>query len=51
METRPVHLAGASRLKANNHFIIGGALLNDAGQMEGSVMILQFETEAQFNDW
>jgi uncharacterized protein len=51
METRLVHLAGASRLKANNNFIIGGAMLNDAGQMEGSVMILQFETETQFTDW
>lgn len=51
MEVRPVHLAGAAKLKANNNFVIGGAMLNDAGQMEGSVMILQFETEEQFNDW
>ncbi len=51
MEVRPVHLAGAAKLKANNNFVIGGAMLNDAGQMEGSVMILQFETEEQFNEW
>ena len=51
MEVRPVHLAGAAKLKASNNFVIGGAMLNDAGQMEGSVMILQFETEEQFNDW
>ncbi len=51
MEVRPVHLAGAAKLKANNNFLIGGAMLNDAGQMEGSVMIVQFETEEQFNDW
>lgn len=51
MNTRPVHLAGARQLKANNQFILGGAMLNDAGQMEGSVMIVQFETEEQFRHW
>jgi uncharacterized protein YciI len=51
MDTRPVHLAGAARLKANNNFVIGGAMLNDAGQMEGSVMIVQFETADQFTNW
>jgi uncharacterized protein YciI len=51
METRPVHLAGARQLKADNHFVLGGAILNDTGQMEGSVMIVQFETEEQFQNW
>ena len=51
METRPVHLKGAAALKANNQFVLGGAMLNDAGQMEGSVMIVQFETEAAFQEW
>jgi len=51
METRPGHLAGARQLKTDNHFILGGAMLNKAGQMEGSVMIVQFETEAQFQNW
>jgi len=51
IETRPLHLAGASRLKANNNFVIGGAILGEAGAMEGSVMIVQFETDEQFNEW
>ena len=51
MEARPGHLAGATALKANNQYVIGGAILNEAGQMEGSVMVLQFETEADFKHW
>ncbi|MFT3934921.1 MAG: YciI family protein [Chitinophagaceae bacterium] len=51
MEARPIHLAGASSLKASGNFIIGGAMLNNEGQMEGSVMILQFETEEAFDNW
>jgi uncharacterized protein len=51
METRPVHLEGARKLKANNNFVLGGAMLNKEGLMKGSVMILQFETEEQFQYW
>ena len=51
MDARPIHLAGAAKLKVNNQFVIGGAMLNDAGQMEGSVMIVQFETEDEFSYW
>jgi uncharacterized protein len=48
---RPIHLAGARKLKENNHFILGGAMLDEAGNMEGSVMIVQFETEEAFKEW
>ncbi|MEO6316413.1 MAG: YciI family protein [Chitinophagaceae bacterium] len=51
MDIRPVHLAGAAKLKASNNFVSGGAMLNEEGQMEGSVMIVQFETEDQFQKW
>ena len=50
-EARPQHLAGARELKANNHFITGGAILDDNGRMTGSVMIVQFHTEEEFNQW
>jgi uncharacterized protein len=48
---RPLHLTGAKILKENNQFITGGAILNEAGEMTGSVMIVQFETEAEFQEW
>lgn len=51
MNTRPEHLAGGKQLKANGNFILGGAMLNDEGQMIGSTMILQFETEEEFENW
>lgn len=50
-QVRPIHLEGARKLKANNQFVLGGAILDDAGNMKGSVMIVQFETEAEFRDW
>jgi uncharacterized protein YciI len=51
MNVRPHHLDGAKELKENKNFIIGGAILNDEGNMIGSVMIMQFETEEELQAW
>lgn len=51
MEARPVHLAGAKKLKEQNQFVLGGAMLDEKGMMRGSVMIVQFETEEEFKNW
>ena len=48
---RPVHLSGAKKLKENNNFVVGGAMLDDEGNMRGSVMIVQFETQEEFQHW
>jgi uncharacterized protein YciI len=48
---RPTHLAGAKSLKENNNFVIGGAMLDKSGKMAGSVMIVQFETEQEMQNW
>lgn len=48
---RPVHLAGAKKLKDNYNFVLGGAMLDEEGNMRGSVMIVQFETEEEFQHW
>ena len=50
-EIRPLHLAGAKKLKENNSFVIGGAMLDDDGNMRGSIMIVQFETKDDFQKW
>lgn len=51
MAVRPNHLEVVKKLKENNNFILGGAILNDDGKMIGSTMVLQFETEEEFQDW
>jgi uncharacterized protein YciI len=51
MNVRPHHLDGAKALKQSGNYVLGGALLNDHGNMIGSVMILQFETEEGLEAW
>jgi hypothetical protein len=51
MAVRPSHLEGVRKLKAANHYVLGGAVLNEEGIMKGSVMIVQFETEAEMRNW
>ena len=51
MQARPAHFEGARNLKVKDQFLIGGAMLDEQGTMRGSVMIVQFETEAALNEW
>lgn len=51
MRVRPDHFKGAKVLKEKNNFILGGAILDHAGKMTGSVMILQFENEEEMKEW
>ena len=50
-EVRPLHLEGARQLKEKGNFVIGGAMLDDDGDMRGSIMIVQFETADDFQKW
>ncbi len=51
LTARPFHLATAKQLKANNQFITGGAILDAAGKMIGSTMLVQFDSPAAFQAW
>ncbi|OCX52605.1 hypothetical protein BEL04_14245 [Mucilaginibacter sp. PPCGB 2223] len=51
MDVRPHHLDGVHELLANNNYVMGGSILDDAGKMIGSVMVLQFETEEELEAW
>ena len=51
MATRPFHLEIAKKLKESGNFVMGGAMLNADDKMIGSVMVLQFETQAEFDEY
>jgi uncharacterized protein YciI len=51
MDVRPHHLDAAKTLKEKGNYVIGGAMLNDEGNMMGSVMIVQFENEEELEAW
>jgi len=48
---RPAHLATAQRLRAAGHFLDGGAILDDAGKMVGSMLLMEFPTRAELHAW
>ena len=47
MEVRPRHLEGMQKL--GKHVICAGGLLDDAGKMKGSVLILDFAARAELD--
>jgi uncharacterized protein len=51
MAARPAHLEATRELKKQGHFIEGGAILNDDGQMVGSVLIMAFNSRAELDEW
>ena len=51
MDIRPHHLDTVHELKFRGNYIIGGAILNDEGNMIGSTMIMQFETDEELEAW
>lgn len=46
LAVRAEHMAGIKRGKQEGYIIDGGAILNDAGEMCGSAMILEFADRA-----
>lgn len=51
MGQRPLHFETARKLKSQNNFIVGGAMLDDSDKMIGSAMIVQFETPEELKAW
>jgi hypothetical protein len=51
MAVRQAHLDGARQLKETGNLLLGGAILDDFGQMIGSMMVMQFETSEELDAW
>ena len=51
MTARPAHMALGDELVARSEMLFGAALLNDDGNMAGSVLIMDFETPAELHAW
>lgn len=49
MEVRPRHLEGMKKL--NEHIICAGGLLDDDRKMKGSVLIMDFESRRELDDY
>lgn len=51
LSVRDAHLKGAKQLKEAGHLIAGGAILDEAEQMIGSTMFVDFDSKAELDQW
>lgn len=51
LKAREAHLDGVRRMRAAGHFIAGGALLGEDGQMIGSTLYLDFPSRQALDEW
>ena len=49
MEVRPLHLEGMERLK--EHLVCAGGLLDDEGQLKGSVLVMEFQNREEVDEY
>ncbi len=48
---RPAHFAGIEGMVAKGEIVSGSAILDDAGNMVGSVVIAEFPSRAELDAW
>lgn len=51
LAVREKHIALGDKMRAEGNYLMGAALLNEHGQMTGSVMILDFPLKKELDDW
>ena len=51
LSVRETHLQRMHEEKVKGNFIVGGAKLNDQGNMHGSMLIVQLENEDEVKKW
>jgi uncharacterized protein YciI len=49
--TRPAHLAGIAPFVERGQILLGGAILDDVGEMIGSIVLAEFSTRAELDAW
>jgi len=49
--TRPTHLESIGPLVEKGNVLVGGAILNDAGDMIGSMLLVEFPDREGVDDW
>ncbi len=50
-KTRPTHLASIAPLVEGGHILVGGAILNEAGDMVGSMLLVEFPDRSGVDAW
>lgn len=48
---RPEHLALAEKMKGEGKLLYAAAILDDGGAMSGSMMVCEFESRKQVDEW
>ena len=51
MQVRPAHTANGEKMMQDGSFLFGGAILDGAGKMSGGVLVVDFESRAEIDEW
>lgn len=51
MAVRPAHMANGEKMMEEGSFLFGGAILDGAGKLAGGVLVVDFPSRDQIDEW
>ncbi|MFK4089500.1 YciI family protein [Kribbella sp. NPDC020789] len=51
MLVRPAHMANGEKMMQDGSFLFGGGILDGAGKMAGGVLVVDFESRDEIDEW
>ena len=51
MQQRPAHIEGVRKMRTEGTFLDGGAMLDEEGRMVGSMILVEFRSRSEVDDW
>ncbi|MGH3613355.1 MAG: YciI family protein [Pseudonocardia sp.] len=51
MSVRGAHMASGEKMMQDGSFLFGGAILDGAGKMAGGVLVVDFESSDEIDEW
>ncbi len=51
LASRDQHVALGDKMKATGNYLMGVAMLDEEGKMKGSVMVLNYPSRAELDEW
>lgn len=51
MQVRPAHMANGDKMMQDGSFLFGGGILDGAGKMAGGVLVVDFDSREEIDEW
>jgi uncharacterized protein len=51
MQVRPAHMANGEKMMQDGSFLFGGGILDGSGKMSGGMLVVDFDSREEIDEW